>query len=198
MSEQNTIRWDQDGDGIVTLTLDDPAQRANTMNAAYQESMHEAVRRLVAERDTITGVILTSAKPTFFAGGALSLLARVRDENAASFAAGQQAEGDLGQPESRLRVVQGDAVVAGQRNLQAPAQGCTIQRGDHRLAELLQRPQVGLDLLDAGGEAGGVLVADPGEQEQVATGEEGGLGGGEDDAGDGVPLGHQTPDRLMH
>ena len=96
MSEQNTIRWDQDGDGIVTLTLDDPAQRANTMNAAYQESMHEAVRRLVAERDTITGVILTSAKPTFFAGGDLFLLARVSDENAASFAAGvEQIKADL-------------------------------------------------------------------------------------------------------
>ena len=34
MSEPNTIRWDQDGDGIVTLTMDDPSQRANTMNAA--------------------------------------------------------------------------------------------------------------------------------------------------------------------
>jgi 3-hydroxyacyl-CoA dehydrogenase/enoyl-CoA hydratase/3-hydroxybutyryl-CoA epimerase len=96
MPERSTIRWDQDGDGIVTLTLDDPAQRANTMNAAYQESMHAAVQRLAAEKDTLTGVILTSAKPTFFAGGDLNMLARVNDENAAVFAAGvEQIKADL-------------------------------------------------------------------------------------------------------
>jgi len=96
MSERNTIRWEQDGDGIVTLILDDPAQRANTMNAAYQESMHAAVQRLTVEKDTITGVVLTSAKPTFFAGGDLNMLAGVNDENAASFAAGvEQIKADL-------------------------------------------------------------------------------------------------------
>ena len=39
MSEQNTIRWEQDSDGVVILTMDDPAQSANTMNAAYVRSM---------------------------------------------------------------------------------------------------------------------------------------------------------------
>jgi len=34
MSESTTIRWDLDADGIVVLTLDDPDQSANTMNAA--------------------------------------------------------------------------------------------------------------------------------------------------------------------
>ena len=64
----DTIRWDQDADGIVTLTLDDPNQRANTMNGDYQESMHVAVERLQAEKDSVTGVIITSGKDTFFAG----------------------------------------------------------------------------------------------------------------------------------
>ncbi|HZY00534.1 MAG TPA: enoyl-CoA hydratase-related protein, partial [Dermatophilaceae bacterium] len=96
MSERNTIRWDQDGDGIVTLTMDDPAQRANTMNAAYQASMHAAAERLQAEKDTITGVIVTSAKSTFFAGGDLNLLVQVSDENAAQFSAGvEQMKADL-------------------------------------------------------------------------------------------------------
>jgi 3-hydroxyacyl-CoA dehydrogenase / enoyl-CoA hydratase / 3-hydroxybutyryl-CoA epimerase len=96
MSERNTIRWDRDADGIITLTLDDPSQRVNTMNAAYQASMHAAVQRLGAERDTITGVILTSAKSTFFAGGDLNMLAQVNDENAAEFAAGvEQTKADL-------------------------------------------------------------------------------------------------------
>lgn len=88
MTEQNTIRWDQDADGIVTLTLDDPTQRANTMTAAYQASMKAAVDRLYAEKDSITGVIIASAKDTFFAGGDLKLLLRVNDENAAAVGAG--------------------------------------------------------------------------------------------------------------
>src|SRR3954453_15482551 len=87
MSE-NTIRWDQDADGIVTLTLDDPAQRANTMTDAFRSSLATAVDRLEAEKDSITGVIITSAKDTFFAGGDLNLLQQVTDENAAEFAAG--------------------------------------------------------------------------------------------------------------
>ncbi len=33
MAESTTIRWEQDEDGIVILTLDDPNQSANTMNA---------------------------------------------------------------------------------------------------------------------------------------------------------------------
>ena len=33
MAESTTIRWEQDEDGIVVLTLDDPNQSANTMNA---------------------------------------------------------------------------------------------------------------------------------------------------------------------
>ena len=44
MSE-NTIRWDQDADGIVTLTLDDPNQRANTMNDDFRTSLASTVDR---------------------------------------------------------------------------------------------------------------------------------------------------------
>ena len=29
------ISWTQDADGIVTLTMDDPNQRANTMNERF-------------------------------------------------------------------------------------------------------------------------------------------------------------------
>src|SRR5450755_1118780 len=72
MSESTTIRWDKDADGVVVLTLDDPNQSANTMNAAYAASMAATVERLEAEQDDITGVIITSAKKTFFAGGDLN------------------------------------------------------------------------------------------------------------------------------
>ena len=59
----------------------------------------------------------------------------VRDDAAA---AGQQAEGDLGQAELRLRVVERDAVVAGERDLEAAAERGAVERGDDRLAERLQ------------------------------------------------------------
>jgi 3-hydroxyacyl-CoA dehydrogenase/enoyl-CoA hydratase/3-hydroxybutyryl-CoA epimerase len=83
-----TIRWEQDGDGIVTLTLDDPNQRANTMNDDFRASLSSVVERLENEKDSITGVIVASAKDTFFAGGDLNLLSQVNDDNVADFAAG--------------------------------------------------------------------------------------------------------------
>ncbi|MCC3312378.1 3-hydroxyacyl-CoA dehydrogenase NAD-binding domain-containing protein [Nocardia africana] len=78
----DTIRWDQDADGIVVLTLDDPNQSANTMNSDFQESFAKVVERLVAAKDSITGVVITSAKKTFFAGGDLRDLIRARPEHA--------------------------------------------------------------------------------------------------------------------
>ena len=42
------------------------------MNAAYAASMGATVDRLEAEKDDITGVVITSAKKTFFAGGDLN------------------------------------------------------------------------------------------------------------------------------
>ncbi|HEY4280164.1 MAG TPA: enoyl-CoA hydratase/isomerase family protein [Conexibacter sp.] len=72
-----TIRWEHGEDGVVVLTLDDPSQSANTMNDAYLASMGATLDRLEAERDAIAGVIVTSAKKTFFAGGDLNDLLAV-------------------------------------------------------------------------------------------------------------------------
>src|SRR3954469_306802 len=82
MGESTTIRWEQDAEGIVVLTLDDPSQSANTMNAAYAASMLATVERLEAEKDTVRGVVITSAKKTFFAGGDLNDLRAVKKEDA--------------------------------------------------------------------------------------------------------------------
>ena len=82
---ENTIQWDKDADGIVTLTLDDPTGSANVMNEHYAESMHRAVERLVAEKDSITGVVITSAKKTFFAGGDLKGMVQATPEDAGEF-----------------------------------------------------------------------------------------------------------------
>jgi 3-hydroxyacyl-CoA dehydrogenase/enoyl-CoA hydratase/3-hydroxybutyryl-CoA epimerase len=79
------INWTQDADGIVTLTMDDPDQRANTMNRAFGGAFGATVDRLVAEKDSLSGVIVTSAKDTFFAGGDLRNLIQVGDDNLKEF-----------------------------------------------------------------------------------------------------------------
>ncbi|WP_182345867.1 3-hydroxyacyl-CoA dehydrogenase NAD-binding domain-containing protein [Tomitella gaofuii] len=79
----NIIAWDIDADGIVVLTIDDPHQGANTMNERYLSSMKATVDRLYEEKDAITGVVLTSGKKTFFAGGDLNNLLAVRKDQAA-------------------------------------------------------------------------------------------------------------------
>ncbi len=58
------------------------------MNDDFRTSLSDAVDRLEAEKDSITGVIVTSAKDTFFAGGDLKLLSQVTPDNADEFAAG--------------------------------------------------------------------------------------------------------------
>jgi len=71
-TDTSAVRYDQDADGIVTLTLDDPGASANTMNQLYVDSMAAAVDRLYAEAESVTGVVVTSAKKTFFAGANLN------------------------------------------------------------------------------------------------------------------------------
>ncbi|MFJ4735832.1 3-hydroxyacyl-CoA dehydrogenase NAD-binding domain-containing protein [Streptomyces sp. NPDC088770] len=82
MTESTTIRWEQDDTGVVTLVLDDPNQSANTMNQAFRDSLAAVADRLEAERESVRGVILTSAKKTFFAGGDLRDLIRVTPDTA--------------------------------------------------------------------------------------------------------------------
>jgi 3-hydroxyacyl-CoA dehydrogenase/enoyl-CoA hydratase/3-hydroxybutyryl-CoA epimerase len=77
----NTIRWDQGADGVVTLTLDDPNQSANTMNADYLASMTAVLDRLEDAVESIKGVILTSAKTSFFAGCDPNDLSRATKED---------------------------------------------------------------------------------------------------------------------
>ena len=70
MSE-NIFGWEADPDGVVTLTIDDPSAPVNTMNDAFRASLTETVEKLKSGVDAgeIRGVIVTSAKKTFFAGG---------------------------------------------------------------------------------------------------------------------------------
>ncbi|MEV5509967.1 3-hydroxyacyl-CoA dehydrogenase NAD-binding domain-containing protein [Streptomyces orinoci] len=91
-----TIRWEQDGEGVVTLVLDDPSQSANTMNRDFQASLTAIADRLEAERSSVRGIIVTSAKKSFFAGGDLRELIAVTPETAQQFLdACQQIKRDL-------------------------------------------------------------------------------------------------------
>jgi len=65
------VRYEKGDDGVVTLTFDAPGAPVNTMTQAWQEAFAAAVARLEKEKESIAGVILCSAKKTFFAGAEL-------------------------------------------------------------------------------------------------------------------------------
>lgn len=149
---QTAIRWDKDADNIVTLTLDDPNQSANTMNELYRTSMGEVVARLQAEKADIAGVIITSAKKTFFAGGDLRLLIQATPDHADSVKA------ELIQINGQLRALEtlGKPVVAA---LNGTALGGGLEialAAHHRIALANSKaefglPEVSLGLLPGGG-----------------------------------------------
>jgi 3-hydroxyacyl-CoA dehydrogenase/enoyl-CoA hydratase/3-hydroxybutyryl-CoA epimerase len=149
---ENTIQWDKDADGIVTLTLDDPTGGANVMNEHYKESMHKAVERLIAEKDSITGVVITSAKKTFFAGGDLKAMIQAGPENAGEiFAEVEEIKADLRKLETL-----GVPVVAA-INGAALGGGLEIALACHRRiaadvkGSAIGLPEVSLGLLPGGG-----------------------------------------------
>ena len=82
--EHDLFHWDLGEDGVVVVTMDDPTQSANTMNDRFVEQLPVVVDRLWAERDSLTGVVIASAKKTFFAGGDLELLVRAGADDAAA------------------------------------------------------------------------------------------------------------------
>ncbi|AXT86522.1 3-hydroxyacyl-CoA dehydrogenase [Aeromicrobium sp. A1-2] len=79
------VRYEAEG-GIVNLVLDDPNQSANTMNQDYAEAMAGAVDQLLKDiandPESIKGVIISSAKKTFFAGGDLKLMTQAKPADA--------------------------------------------------------------------------------------------------------------------
>lgn len=82
-----TIGWTEHESGVVVLTFDDPDQSVNTMNAAWAESFGASLERLADGSTAPTGVVLTSAKKTFFAGGDLGDLLAATPEQAGELVA---------------------------------------------------------------------------------------------------------------
>ncbi|RAU46855.1 3-hydroxyacyl-CoA dehydrogenase NAD-binding domain-containing protein, partial [Pseudomonas sp. RIT412] len=81
----DAIQYAIDSDQIVTLTLDLPGQRTNTMNETYRLAMDETLARLQADKERVVGVIIRSAKQTFFSGGDLHELINVEPSRAEWF-----------------------------------------------------------------------------------------------------------------
>ncbi len=146
------IRYDRGADGVVVLTLDDPSRGANTMNEAYLSSMDTVLDRLEAERADITGVLITSAKNTWFAGGDLDMLGSIgADQAELAYAAGMRVKAQFRRLETLGRPVVAainGTVLGGGLEL-ALACHHRVVADDRRIE--IGFPEVTLGLLPAGG-----------------------------------------------
>jgi len=76
-----TIRYSLD-QGIATVTFDGPGSPVNTMKPQWQHDMVQLADQLSADAAQLRGVLLTSAKTTFFAGADLKGVLKLRAEDA--------------------------------------------------------------------------------------------------------------------
>lgn len=147
----SAIQYNKDQDNIVTLVINSTGQSVNTMNAEFHASLHEVTAKLKAETD-LAGVIITSAKKTFFAGGDLDDLIQVKPSQATPFFEG------LETLKKDMRTIEtlGKPVVAA-LNGSALGGGWEIALATHRRIALADPktkfglPEVTLGLLPGGG-----------------------------------------------
>lgn len=143
------IIYHKDSHNIVTLTLDAPGRAVNVINAAFGAALQDALEKLEAEKN-LAGVIITSAKKTFMAGGDLEWLYLVSDP-AEVFAAAEQLKAGLRRLEKLAKpvvaAINGSALGGGLEL--ALACHYRIALDDARLK--LGFPEVTLGLLPGGG-----------------------------------------------
>ena len=76
-----TIRYDL-ADGIATITFDEQGSPVNTMCADWHRDFTEVTAQVLRDKDSIKGIILASAKTTFFAGADLKSIMRNQSSDA--------------------------------------------------------------------------------------------------------------------
>jgi 3-hydroxyacyl-CoA dehydrogenase / enoyl-CoA hydratase / 3-hydroxybutyryl-CoA epimerase len=76
-----TIRYELQA-GIATLTFDEPGSPVNTMCEAWQHDLTEVAAQVLKDKDQIKGIVLASAKSTFFAGADLKGVMRLTPADA--------------------------------------------------------------------------------------------------------------------
>ncbi len=146
------VKFERGVDNVVTITFDAPGAPVNTMTEAWEQAFTESVARLHKEKDGFDGVILCSAKKTFFAG------AELKDVLKFGEAEGPQVFRWLERVKKQMRALErlGKPVVAA---IEGAALGggwevalsahCRIVRDDPRIQ--LGLPEVTLGLLPGAG-----------------------------------------------
>ena len=76
-----TIRYELH-DGIATITFDEPGSPVNTMCTDWQRDLTTVTGLVVRDKALIKGIILASAKSTFFAGADLKGTMRLKASDA--------------------------------------------------------------------------------------------------------------------
>ncbi|WP_457280698.1 3-hydroxyacyl-CoA dehydrogenase NAD-binding domain-containing protein [Polaromonas sp. P5_D5] len=76
-----TIQYQIEG-GIATITFDEPDSPVNTMCLQWQDDLTEVTAQVVKDKDALKGIILASAKSTFFAGADLKAVMRLTPADA--------------------------------------------------------------------------------------------------------------------
>ena len=76
-----TIKYELEDD-IATLTFDEPGSAVNTMCVQWQQDMTEVTAQVLKDRERIRGILLASAKATFFAGADLKAVMRLSPADA--------------------------------------------------------------------------------------------------------------------
>lgn len=143
------IRYEKDSQQIVILTMDNPDKSANILNPAFGKALEETVKKLLQEKE-LAGVIITSAKDTFFAGADIDEM--FKETSAEKFYDGANAFKAL------LRQIEtiGKPVVAA-INGTALGAGFEIALAGHRRIAIqnpktqIGLPEVSLGLLPGGG-----------------------------------------------
>ncbi len=77
----NTIRYELQ-DGIATITFDEQGSPVNTMSLQWQHDLSTVTAQVVQDKEHIKGIVLASAKSTFFAGADLKATMRLTAEDA--------------------------------------------------------------------------------------------------------------------
>jgi len=78
----STLKYTLGDDGIASVVFDEPGSPVNTMKPEWQADMVVLADRLQADSDKLQGVILSSAKTTFFAGADLKGVQHLKPQDA--------------------------------------------------------------------------------------------------------------------
>ena len=145
--------YEKDADGIVTVTMDMDGP-VNAVNDTFLPAMGDAVSKLEAEKG-LRGVIITSAKDTFFAGGDLKAILDLTEEDVpALFETVQETKGMFRRleklPVPVVAAINGSALGGGFEL----CLGCNYRVASDNPKTKLGLPEVGLGLLPG---AGGVV-----------------------------------------